>query len=104
MRTSITTTITTSTLAVAGALLVAGAQASAVAGQESATPADSPGATYRGDPWERRAWAAFWASQHVHDSWNRCHLGENAAPVVQDTDGCFPTLRPDTARGASAPG
>ena len=33
---------------------------------------------YVGDPWEQRFRDQFWARQHIHDSWNRCHLGENA--------------------------
>ena len=33
---------------------------------------------YAGDPWETRYRTQFWAGQHIHDSWNRCHLGENA--------------------------
>jgi hypothetical protein len=36
------------------------------------------GAIYEGDPWEARFREQFWSSQHIHDSWNRCHLGENA--------------------------
>jgi hypothetical protein len=31
------------------------------------------------DPWEKRFRVQFWTGQHVHDSWNPCHLGENAA-------------------------
>ncbi len=42
--------------------------------------------TYVGDPWEKRFRDQFWTSQHIHDSWNRCHLGENA-PRPRGCDG-----------------
>ena len=41
---------------------------------------------YAGDPWEKRFREQFWADQHIHDSWNRCHLGENA-PRPRGCDG-----------------
>ena len=41
---------------------------------------------YVGDPWEQRYRAQFWRTQHIHDSWNRCHLGENA-PRPDNCDG-----------------
>lgn len=39
---------------------------------------------YVGDPWERRYRDQFLVRQHVHDSWNPCHLGENASTSMQD--------------------
>lgn len=47
---------------------------------------------YAGDPWEKRFRAQFWADQHIHDSWNRCHLGENA-PRPHGCDGTSLTPR-----------
>lgn len=50
----------------------------------TAVPNDPPapaGAPYRGHPLEGGATAAFWTDQHIHDSWNRCHIGENAPPA-----------------------
>jgi hypothetical protein len=48
--------------------------------------------TYVGDPWEKRFRDQFWNSQHIHDSWNRCHLGENA-PRPRGCDGTSLTPR-----------
>jgi hypothetical protein len=48
---------------------------------------------YAGDPWEARFREQFWSGQHVHDSWNRCHLGENA-PRPRRCDGTSLTPRP----------
>ncbi len=47
---------------------------------------------YVGDPWEKRFRDQFWSSQHIHDSWNRCHLGENA-PRPRGCDGTSLTPR-----------
>ena len=43
---------------------------------------------YEGDPWEARFREQFWSSQHIHDSWNRCHLGENVPSSLQQGPGC----------------
>ena len=43
---------------------------------------------YVGDPWEKRFRAQFWSDQHIHDSWNRCHLGENVSRSLRRTPGC----------------
>jgi len=43
---------------------------------------------YAGDPWEKRFREQFWSTQHIHDSWNRCHLGENVPPLLQSGPGC----------------
>ncbi len=48
--------------------------------------------SYVGDPWEKRFRDQFWSSQHLHDSWNRCHLGENA-PRPRGCDGTSLTPR-----------
>jgi len=48
--------------------------------------------TYVGDPWEKRYRNQFWKTQHLHDSWNRCHLGENA-PRPRGCDGTSLTPR-----------
>ena len=79
---------TTRTLASAGALAVAAAilAATGTTGSADAPTRGGSGAerivreaqSYVGDPWEQRFREQFWARQHVHDSWNRCHLGENA--------------------------
>lgn len=44
--------------------------------------------TYAGDPWEKRFRDQFWSEQHIHDSWNRCHLGENVPRRLQQDPGC----------------
>lgn len=44
--------------------------------------------TYEGDPWEERFRDRFWARQHAHDSWNRCHLAEDIPTYVQHRPGC----------------
>jgi hypothetical protein len=44
--------------------------------------------SYAGDPWERRFREQFWSTQHIHDSWNRCHLGENVPRALQQGPGC----------------
>ena len=46
------------------------------------------GAVYEGDPWEARFREQFWSSQHIHDSWNRCNLGENVPKALQQGPGC----------------
>ncbi|HEX6148483.1 hypothetical protein [Nocardioides sp.] len=46
------------------------------------------GQAYEGDPWEKRFREQFWATQHIHDSWNRCHLGENVPRALQQGPGC----------------
>jgi hypothetical protein len=43
---------------------------------------------YVGDPWEQRFREQFWTQQHVHDSWNRCHLGENVSAELLLLSGC----------------
>jgi hypothetical protein len=43
---------------------------------------------YVGDPWEARFRKAFWSEQHIHDSWNRCHLGENVSEELRELSGC----------------
>jgi hypothetical protein len=45
-------------------------------------------AVYEGDPWEARFREQFWSTQHIHDSWNRCHLGENVPSYLQQGPGC----------------
>ncbi len=45
-------------------------------------------AIYAGDPWEARFREQFWSTQHIHDSWNRCHLGENVPTALQQGPGC----------------
>jgi hypothetical protein len=53
---------------------------------------------YVGDPWEKRYRGQFWADQHIHDSWNKCHIGENVPPRLQQGDDCWSRLRSDTGR------
>ena len=67
------------TVIVAGCGAAATGRAPADAPVPAGVPADT--APYEGDPWETRVKAAFWTEQHIHDSWNRCHVGENA-PVA----------------------
>ena len=43
---------------------------------------------YVGDPWEARFRREFWREQHIHDSWNRCHLGEYVSELLRELSGC----------------
>jgi hypothetical protein len=54
---------------------------------------------YVGDPWEKRYRDQFWARQHIHDSWNPCHIGENVPKAVQgEGSACWSRLRSHTGR------
>ena len=55
---------------------------------EQAQPIEQQAEHYVGDPWERRYRQQFWADQHIHDSWNRCHLGENVEESIPLPMGC----------------
>ena len=73
-------TVATAAATATTAVIIAGCAPPAT----SAVPNDRParaGAPYGGDPWEARARNDFWTGQHIHDSWNRCHIGENAPPA-----------------------
>lgn len=72
--------MSTTAVTVAGAAL--GALALASCGATQAADVSRSGLTreaivYAGDPWEKRFQKQFWSGQHLHDSWNRCHLGEH---------------------------
>jgi hypothetical protein len=59
---------------------------------ERATP-------YVGDPWEKRYKKQFWADQHIHDSWNPCHIGENVPKRLQGSGAaCWSRLDSHTVR------
>ena len=82
-------TVTAIALAVGSAVLSAcGAAGSAeTPTQGSPTAADRlarQAPEYAGDPWERRYRDQSLAGQHVHDSWNPCHGGENVPKSMQD--------------------
>ena len=88
---------TIATSVVLGASLVgcAGAAAEQAPSERNSQQVDElvrDAETYAGDPWEKRFRDQFWSSQHFHDSWNRCHLGENA-PRPQGCDGTSLTPR-----------
>jgi hypothetical protein len=54
---------------------------------------------YVGDPWEQRYRAQFWKSQHIHDSWNPCHIGENVPKRLQGSGpDCWSRLPGHTVR------
>ena len=53
---------------------------------------------YVGDPWEKRYHDQFWAGQHIHDSWNKCHIGENVPRRPQPGEDCWSRLRSQTGR------
>ncbi len=57
---------------------------------------DAP--SYTGDPWEERFREQFWSTQHIHDSWNKCHLGENVPPRLQRGTDCWSRLPGHTGR------
>jgi hypothetical protein len=99
--------ITTKTTTLAATVLAAGlVTATVAASAESSTQAPENGAqqiveravAYEGDPWEKRFREQFWKTQHIHDSWNRCHLGENVPKRLQRGTDCFPTLSSHTGR------
>ena len=89
------TTVRNTVVSVTAALVVAGAGASA-SPRRRATPGQTRSGevptmeapAYEGDPWEKRFRAQFWSDQHIHDSWNRCHLGENVPRRLQQGPGC----------------
>jgi hypothetical protein len=96
----VTSAHTITTLAVAaalGAVLAASAPAFSDgpdrAERQSQRQVEQQAQQYVGDPWEKRYRAQFWSTQHIHDSWNRCHLGENA-PRPRGCDGTSLTPRP----------
>lgn len=98
-------TMTTIALVAGSAVLCAcGAAASAeTPSQGPSAGADdlAPGQAreYLGDPWEHRYRDQLLASQHLHDSWNPCHLGENV-PKSMLGHGlhCYSRLVPHTGR------
>ena len=54
---------------------------------------------YVGDPWERRFREQFWEDQHIHDSWNPCHIGENVPKALQGSGpACWSRLPGHTGR------
>jgi hypothetical protein len=93
---------TTRTPASTGALVLASVVLAAGAAGSAGSPArgDShegdrivrQARAYVGDPREQRYRDQFWQNQHIHDSWNRCHLGENA-PRPRGCDGTSLTPR-----------
>lgn len=88
--TSATHTITSlAAVAALGAALVGCAPAASDGGrgaerviQREVAQLETRAQQYVGDPWEKRFRQQFWSAQHIHDSWNRCHLGENAPPPL----------------------
>jgi len=88
-------TVRNTVVSVTTALLVAAAGVVGVAAASGSTGSDPVGEVptmeapaYEGDPWEKRFRDQFWADQHIHDSWNRCHLGENVPRKLQQGPGC----------------
>lgn len=88
-------TVRNTAVTVSASLLVAAAglvgAAVAVTGDVPDRDRDIPALeapAYAGDPWESRFREQFWSSQHIHDSWNRCHLGENVPRRLQRGPGC----------------
>lgn len=57
---------------------------------------DAP--AYAGDPWEKRFREQFWSGQHIHDSWNKCHIGENVPERLQRGTDCWSRLPGHTDR------
>ena len=87
--TSAVHTLTTVTAAaVLGATLVGCAPAAGDGGvdepsEPQVTQLQEEAEQYVGDPWEKRYRAQFWTDQHIHDSWNPCHIGENVPKSLQ---------------------
>lgn len=71
-------------VAVAGAGLVGyAAVASGVDNDKDGVVPVMEAPSYVGDPWEKRYRDQFWSTQHIHDSWNPCHIGENVPKRLQ---------------------
>ena len=87
-------------LAVAGAGFVGYAAAASVdveSDRSGVVPAlEAP--SYVGDPWEKRFRDQFWSTQHIHDSWNKCHIGENVPERLQRGTDCWSRLPGHTDR------
>ena len=79
--------ITTVALAMAAAVLSScGTDSSSAVARDRADHAASVterATEYVGDPWEKRYRNQFWKTQHIHDSWNPCHIGENVPKALQ---------------------
>lgn len=98
--TSATHTITSlAAVAALGATLVGCAPAASDGGsgaerviQRGVEQLETRAQQFVGDPWEKRFRQQFWSDQHIHDSWNHCHLGENA-PRPRGCDGSALTPR-----------
>ncbi len=52
---------------------------------------------YLGDPADQRFRDQFWGD-HVHDSWNKCHIGEGVAHKPQPGEDCWSRLKAQTER------
>ena len=83
--------VTSATKAALGLVLSATLLSGCTAGAQGDTPDGAQPANavlrkaplYVGDPWEKRFRDQFWADQHIHDSWNPCHIGENVPKRLQ---------------------
>lgn len=53
---------------------------------------------YTGDPWEKRFREQFWSTQHIHDSWNKCHIGEEVPQRLQRETDCWSRVPGHTDR------
>jgi hypothetical protein len=54
---------------------------------------------YVGGTWEARFRDQFWQNQHIHDSWNPCHIGENVPKELQGSGpDCWSRLKSQTGR------
>jgi hypothetical protein len=54
---------------------------------------------YVGGTWEARFRDQFWQNQHIHDSWNPCHIGENVPKELQGSGpACWARLKSQTGR------
>ena len=54
---------------------------------------------YVGGTWEARYRDQFWKHQHIHDSWNPCHIGENVPKELQGSGpACWSRLKSQTGR------
>ena len=84
--------VTTTVSALSAVALVSSGVAQAAVDHTGDRDKEAPGVTYVGDPWEQRVRDQFWTTQHIHDSWNRCHLGENVPVRIKQGIDCFPTL------------
>jgi hypothetical protein len=93
------------TVALVVAATLAGGCGTAGSGDEAPGRSHDPASVtkrapaYVGGTWEARFRDQFWQNQHIHDSWNPCHIGENVPKELQGSGpSCWSRLKSHTGR------